>query len=140
MTQCCGLERTKGNAMTLVTTQIADAERSFDRRDTSPPRQVQVCEIDEIAIGLGRAFDVGGRPIAVFRGRTGDIYAVDGLCPHKAGPLADGMLVGNQVVCPLHAYRFDGTNGDCDQAGACGINAYPVEVRTAAVYVTVPGS
>ena len=126
--------------MTLTTTPIADRDRSPRGIDIPSPRQVQVCEIDEIAIGLGRAFDVGGRPIAVFRGRTGDIYAVDGLCPHKAGPLADGMLVGNQVVCPLHAYRFDGTNGDCDQAGACGINAYPVEVRTAAVYVTVPGS
>jgi len=101
---------------------------------------VRLCVLDDIATGLGRAFEVGGRPIAVFRGRTGDVYAVDGFCPHKQGPLADGMLVGNQVVCPLHNFRIDGNTGDCDQPGICGITAYPVEVRDGGVYVTVPRS
>ena len=69
---------------------------------------------------------------------TGQVFAVDGVCPHKGGPLADGMLVGDQVVCPLHAFRFDAATGACDQPGVCAIATYPVEVRDGAVFVTVP--
>jgi nitrite reductase (NADH) small subunit len=101
--------------------------------------RVRLCVLDDIATGLGRAFAVGGRQLAVFRGRTGEVYAVEAECPHKGGPLADGMLVGNQVVCPLHTARFDGRTGACDQPGLCGgVGAYPAEVRDGAVYVTVP--
>ena len=70
--------------------------------------------------------------------RDGKVFAVDSNCPHKGGPLADGMLVGDQVVCPLHAFRFDGNTGECDQANVCAIEAYPAEVRDGTVFVTVP--
>jgi nitrite reductase (NADH) small subunit len=100
--------------------------------------RVQLCVLDDIPTGLGRAFEVGGRSIAVFRGRDGRVFAVDGKCPHKNGPLADGMLIGEQVVCPLHAFRFHGATGECDQPGTCGIEAYPTEVREGTVFVTVP--
>jgi nitrite reductase (NADH) small subunit len=99
---------------------------------------VRLCVLDDIATGLGRAFEVAGRSIAVFRGRDGRVYAVDGKCPHKGGPLADGMLIGEQVVCPLHAYRYHGASGECDQPSACAIEAYPTEVRDGVVFVTVP--
>jgi nitrite reductase (NADH) small subunit len=100
--------------------------------------RVPLCLLDELAPGLGRPFRVGDRDLAVFRGRTDEVYAVDGTCPHKNGPLADGMLIGSQVVCPLHAYRYDGTSGECDQPGECGVAAYPTEVRDGTVFVTVP--
>jgi nitrite reductase (NADH) small subunit len=99
---------------------------------------VRVCELDDIATGLGRAFEVGGQSIAVFRGRTGQVFAVSGVCPHKAGPLADGMLIGEQVVCPLHAFRFHATSGECDQMNVCRIETYQAVVRDGAVFVTVP--
>jgi nitrite reductase (NADH) small subunit len=101
---------------------------------------VRVCVLDDIATGLGRAFEVGGRSLALFRNRGGQVFAVDGVCPHKGGPLADGMLAGDQVVCPLHAFRFHGTSGECDQPNVCGIESYPVEVRDGAIFVTVPVS
>lgn len=100
--------------------------------------RIELCKLDDIATGLGRSFRVGDKLIAVFRGRTGSVFAVGGLCPHKGGPLADGMLVGEQVVCPMHAFRYDVKSGDCDQAGACGIATYPVEVQGGVVSVTVP--
>ncbi len=100
--------------------------------------RVSLCTLDELPHGLGRAFDVGGRALAVFRSRGGQVFAVDGKCPHKSGPLADGMLIGEQIVCPLHAFRFDGTTGACDQESVCGIEAYPTEVRNGEVFVTVP--
>lgn len=96
-----------------------------------------LCEINEIAVGLGRAFEVNGRELAVFRARDGRVFAVENECPHKGGPLSDGMLIGEQVVCPLHAFRFNGTTGECDQANVCAIDAFPVEVRNGVVYVTL---
>lgn len=105
---------------------------------TSTATRVPLCTLDDIAVGLGRAFEVGGHAIAVFRGRDGRVFAVNGKCPHKNGPLADGMLIGEQVVCPLHAYRFHGANGECDQSGTCGIETYPADVRDGTVFVTVP--
>jgi nitrite reductase (NADH) small subunit len=100
--------------------------------------RIPLCTLDEIPVGLGRAFDVGGRTLAVFRGRDGRVFAVEGTCPHKGGPLADGMLIGEQVVCPLHAFRFHGESGECDQSNVCGIETYPVEVRNTTVFLMVP--
>ena len=85
----------------------------------------------------GKTVTIGGRRVAVFRTADG-FHAIGASCPHKGGPLADGMLIGEQVVCPLHAFRFDGTSGECDQAHVCAIEAFPAEVRDGTVFVTVP--
>lgn len=104
---------------------------------TDTTARVRLCVLDDLPVGLGRGFVVGGRTLAVFRTRTGRVFAVDGVCPHKDAPLADGMLAGDQVVCPYHAFRFDSATGVCEQAGVCAIATYPVEVRDGAVLVTV---
>lgn len=100
-------------------------------------RFATVCELDELPVGLGRAFRVGGHAVAVFRTRTGKVFAVANKCPHRGGPLADGMLAGEQVVCPMHAFRFD-AGGECDQPGVCAVETYLVEVTDGFVRVGVP--
>jgi len=95
---------------------------------TATIRLTTVCSADEIPVGLGRSFRIGGEQVAVFRSRSGKLFAVANRCPHRGGPLADGMLVGDQVVCPLHAFRFHSESGACDQAGVCSVSTYPVEV------------
>jgi len=104
---------------------------------TTAAYSAPVCRVEEIPVGLGRAFRVGGESIAVFRSRAGQVFAVVNRCPHRGGPLADGMLVGEQVVCPLHAFRYHGRTGACDQAGACAVPAYPVEVTNGVVRVAL---
>jgi nitrite reductase [NAD(P)H] small subunit len=103
-------------------------------------RFATVCALDELPVGLGRAFRVGGHPVAVFRTRSGKLFAVASTCPHKGGPLADGMLAGEQVVCPLHAFRFDPNSGACDQPGVCTVVTHPVEVVGEFVRVGVPAN
>jgi nitrite reductase (NADH) small subunit len=100
-------------------------------------RLAPVCRVEDIPVGLGRAFRVGGQSIAVFRSRAGQVFAVANRCPHRGGPLADGMMVGDQIVCPLHAFRFDGRTGACDQAGTCAVPTYPVEVTNGVVRVAL---
>jgi nitrite reductase (NADH) small subunit len=89
---------------------------------------VSVCRVADIPVGLGRSFLIRGERIALFRSRAGKVFAVSDRCPHRGGPLSDGMVVGDQVVCPLHAFRFHADNGACDQQGVCGIPTYPVDV------------
>jgi nitrite reductase (NADH) small subunit len=104
------------------------------------PTRVRLCDLDDLPVGLGRAFAVGGRTVAVFRARDGKVFATDNACPHKGGPLVDGMLVGHQVVCPLHAFRFAADSGACDQPGVCAVAAYPVEVDGSAVFLVLPAA
>jgi nitrite reductase (NADH) small subunit len=61
--------------------------------------------------GEGKAFEIASRAIAVFRTRDGRLFATQAACPHRQGPLADGMLGGDLLVCPLHGFKFDLTTG-----------------------------
>jgi nitrite reductase (NADH) small subunit len=79
----------------------------------------------QIPEGEGRNFQVGTQRIAVFHTRTGDLFATQSECPHRQGPLADGLLGGSTLVCPLHEWQFDLTSGKTLN-GTCDIAVYPV--------------
>jgi nitrite reductase (NADH) small subunit len=74
---------------------------------------VELGPAERIPLGEGRTFVVGGEGIAVFRQRDGSVAAVQSRCPHASGPLAEGMVGGGMVICPLHSYRFDLNTGEC---------------------------
>jgi len=59
----------------------------------------------------GRQATVDGRRVAVFRLPTG-YAATDAACPHKGGPLSDGLVADGCVTCPLHNWRLDLTTGE----------------------------
>ena len=71
----------------------------------------------DIPDGEGRAVRVDSEEIALFR--CGDaVRAVGNRCPHAGGPLADGIVAGDTVTCPLHGRRVDLRSGcveDCDE-------------------------
>lgn len=71
---------------------------------------IRVAYCDDIPLREGREVAVGNRSIAVFN--LGEKFlAVDGRCPHRGGPLADGIVTGESVVCPLHGWKIDLQNG-----------------------------
>ncbi len=82
--------------------------------------------LSQIPLGEGREFVVDGRVIAVFHTRRG-VHASQPACPHREGPLIDGLIGGTTVVCPLHAWKFDLTTGQ-PLMGTCGITTYPVRL------------
>ncbi len=86
-----------------------------------------LASIDAIPPGEGRNFQVGEERIAVFHTRTGAVYAVQAECPHRGGPLADGLLGGTTLLCPLHSWKFDLTTGQPLQ-DTCGLKTYPVHL------------
>jgi nitrite reductase (NADH) small subunit len=82
----------------------------------------------EIPEGEGRNVDVAGRRIAIFRARGGQVFATQAQCPHRGGPLADGILGGGRLMCPLHEWRFDLQTGETEN-GNCPIEVYATRVE-----------
>src|SRR2546426_1943535 len=78
---------------------------------------------DELQEGAGKALTVNGTEVAVFR-CSNRLYALENRCPHTAGPLADGTVDGDEVICPLHGYRFNIRTGACSTDPA--LRAKPV--------------
>jgi nitrite reductase (NADH) small subunit len=84
--------------------------------------------VSDIPKGEGRSFFVDAHQIAVFRLRDGGVFATQAKCPHKQGPLADGLVGAGTVVCPLHEKRFDLASG-CELGGGdCSLHVYKVHV------------
>ena len=66
---------------------------------------VTVAKVGEIPPNEGRAYEVGGRMIAVFL-HNDQYTAIDDTCPHAGASLAQGSLEGEGVICPWHAWKF----------------------------------
>lgn len=95
-------------------------------RGAVAPRLLPVAVLDDLPQGIGRLVLAGGREIALFR--CGDtVWAIDARCPHAQGPLHDGMLCGEAVICPLHQRRVDVRTG--------AVEDWPHSVRTYRVVV-----
>ena len=81
----------------------------------------------QIPKGEGRTYDVDGMKIAVFHTHAGAVFATQASCPHRAGPLADGLIDGATLVCPLHDRIFDMRSGAGIGNDDC-LTVYPAEI------------
>lgn len=103
-------------------------------------RWLRVTSCDNIPVREGRAVMLAGREIAIFN--LGDRYlATDNRCPHRGGPLCDGIVTGSSVVCPLHAWKVDLETGVVERpagTGEPGIATYPTRVEDGVIVVALP--
>jgi nitrite reductase (NADH) small subunit len=97
---------------------------------------VVVGSVEEIPVGEGRTFAVDGEQIAVFRLRDGSLRAIAAVCPHKGGPLADGLADHRVVVCPLHGYTFDLCTGSEAGGADMSVRSYDVSAVDGAIRIT----
>jgi nitrite reductase (NADH) small subunit len=88
--------------------------------------EISLGPVGDIPVGDARAYAVEGRQIAVFRLRDGSLRALDAVCPHRGGPLADGLADRRIVVCPLHGFTYDLATGEEVANGGVPVTAYPV--------------
>jgi nitrite reductase (NADH) small subunit len=98
--------------------------------------------IDQVPVGQGRCFMAGARVVAVFRLRGGQMFALDNACPHRRGPLSEGVIgidhasKDEAVICPYHGYRFSLRNGrglDTE----LNVRTYAVEIRADRIVVRI---
>lgn len=89
---------------------------------------VKVATTSEIASEQAKCVDVEGKRIAVFN-LNGEFCALDDTCPHRGGPLSEGLIDGEDVVCPWHGARFRIRSGEVTAPPAAqGVARYPVRV------------
>ena len=91
-------------------------------------QSIPIGPVDQIPPGEGRTFTVASEQIAVFRTHAGDVYATQAECPHRRGPLADGLLGGTTIYCPLHDRAYDVRSGDGVGGECARLKTYPVAV------------
>jgi nitrite reductase (NADH) small subunit len=87
--------------------------------------------VHRVPLGEGRTYLVGEQPVTVFHTRDGRVFATQATCPHKQGPLADGLVGGSTVVCPLHGFKFDLETGRPKGNDCRSLVTYPVSVSEA---------
>jgi len=98
---------------------------------------VKVARTDEIAPGQGKMVEVSGKKIALFN-MEGSFYAIDDTCTHRGGPLSEGVLEGNQVICPWHGATYDVTTGDAlGPPAPKGVARYNVRVEGSSIEVEI---
>ncbi len=88
----------------------------------------EIGKIEEIPAGEGRAYAVGGEQIALFHLRDGSVRALQASCPHRGGPLADGLIDESVVVCPLHGFTYDLLTGEEMANGGESVRAYAASI------------
>lgn len=91
---------------------------------------IRITDVAQVPLREGRTVDMPGLPLAVFN--LGDRFvAVENRCPHSGGPLADGIVGGTTVTCPLHGWRVCLDSGEttkpCD-AGVAPVKTFPVRI------------
>jgi nitrite reductase (NADH) small subunit len=110
-----------------------------------------ICRVDEIPVlGSRRVTRSSGMPVALFRNAQDRVFALLDRCPHKGGPLSQGIVFGDAVACPLHNWTIALADGSarapdegCTPSFACRVDGGQVfldavELATRALDLTAP--
>ena len=73
--------------------------------------------------------------VAVFRTAEDRVFAIDDACPHKGGPLSEGIVHGNAVTCPLHAWVFSLETGMAQGVDEGSVQSYPARVEAGRIFL-----
>ena len=80
-------------------------------------------------------FGMGGKPIAVFRTGEDKFFALVDECPHKKGPLSEGIVSGDSVTCPLHNWVIGLDTGMAQEPDVGSTQTIPVKLENGDLYV-----
>ena len=88
---------------------------------------ITVAQVSDLPESRGVTVRVDEREVALFK-VSGEIYALDGHCPHRGGSLGEGTLENGTVFCPLHGWQFDVKTGACHDVPERPARCLPVRV------------
>ncbi len=109
---------------------------------TSNAVGIEICAgpFDELPENIGRLLVYENHQIALFRLGDNKIRAIANQCPHKQGPLVDGLVSGDFVFCPLHDWKIHMGNGVVQAPDVGCVHSYPAVVKDGNVFVSLPES
>ena len=94
---------------------------------------IDIGALDDIPPQGARVVKTAMGCVAVFRTATDEVFAVDDRCPHKGGPLSEGIVHGNAVTCPLHAWVFSLETGMAMGADDGAVRTYAARIEAGRV-------
>ncbi|MBX3234889.1 MAG: Rieske (2Fe-2S) protein [Nitrospiraceae bacterium] len=103
----------------------------------SPPQYVTIAKVGDIPPGTCRTVDVQGIFLALCN-VEGTYRVVDNTCPHAGGPLGEGQLQGELLVCPWHGWRFNVRTGERQENPEIRVPVIEVRVLGEEIQVKVP--
>ena len=95
----------------------------------------KVVELENIPVLGARVVKTPDMDIAVFRSNDNQVFAVRDACPHKQGPLSQGIMHGFSVTCPLHNWKINLKSGEALAPDEGCVNVFPVKVEDGIVYL-----
>ena len=98
---------------------------------------IKVAETTDLKPGEGKTVMVGDREVALFN-VAGQFHAIDNICPHRGGPLAEGIVENHECVCPWHGWRFDVRDGTSPVVKTAKVDKFEVVVEGHDVKLKVP--
>jgi nitrite reductase (NADH) small subunit len=91
--------------------------------------RIKVATINELPKKLGKTVKIGPLEIALFRLANGEIRAIENRCPHKGGVLAEGIISGENVFCPMHDWKISLIDGKVQAPDVGCVKTYETEIQ-----------
>lgn len=90
---------------------------------------IDIGSLDDIPERGARQVKTPAGCVAIFRTGADEVFAASDRCPHKGGPLSEGIVHGQKVTCPLHNWVFDLNTGQAQGTDEGRIATYPVRIE-----------
>lgn len=90
---------------------------------------IDIGAVEDIPVRAARLVKTNHGCIAVFRTASDKVFALDDRCPHKGGPLSNGIQHDESITCPLHNWVFDLNTGRAKGADEGRVNTYDIRVE-----------
>lgn len=98
---------------------------------------ITVGALDEIPRLGSRVVKTADDEIAIFRAADDTVFALSNRCPHQGGPLAEGILYGHRITCPLHNWVIELESGEALAPDVGCARSYPVRVEKGVVSIAL---
>lgn len=98
---------------------------------------IDIAALDDIPRQGARVVKTPVGCVAVFRTGDDQVFALEDRCPHKGGPLSEGIVHGTQVTCPLHAWVFDLATGEAQGTDDGSVRTFPARTEGGRVLLDI---
>jgi len=96
---------------------------------------IDIAALEEVPQRGARMVKTALGCVAVFRTAKDEVFALDNTCPHKGGPLAEGIVHGSSVTCPLHNWVFSLETGQAQGLDEGAVATYPARVEGGRIFL-----
>jgi len=98
---------------------------------------IEIAHLEDIPKLGARVIKTDTVDVAVFRTRDDEVFAIKDACPHRQGPLSQGIVSGTTVTCPLHNWKIDLASGEALGPDEGCTNTYSARVENGKIFLSL---